>query len=29
MLSFAVTHNAVADWYHRRRQRDEAPDLAA
>ena len=29
MLSFAVTHNAVADWYHRRRQRDETPGLAA
>ncbi|WP_448062437.1 hypothetical protein [Cellulomonas hominis] len=29
MLSFAVTHNAVSDWYHRRRQRDETPGLAA
>ncbi|WP_087507978.1 hypothetical protein [Cellulomonas iranensis] len=24
MLSFAVTHNAVADWHHRQRQRIQA-----
>ncbi|MDQ0424556.1 hypothetical protein [Cellulomonas iranensis] len=29
MLSFAVTHNAVADWHHRRRQRDQALTPAA
>ena len=29
MLSFAVTHNAVADWHHRRRQRVQALAPAA
>ena len=29
MLSFAVTHNVVADWYHRPRERTSAPVLAA
>ena len=29
MLSFAVTHNAVADWYHRRRDGARAPAAAA
>ncbi|UCN14052.1 hypothetical protein LFM56_14325 [Cellulomonas iranensis] len=29
MLSFAVTHNAVADWHHRRRQHIQALAPAA
>lgn len=29
MLSFAVTHNAVADWYHRHRTRTRATTVAA
>lgn len=29
MLSFVVTHNAVADWYHRHRQQTQAPSRAA
>lgn len=29
MLSFAVTHNAVADWHHRQRQRGQALTPAA
>lgn len=28
-LSFAVMHNAVADWYHRRRDGARAPAAAA
>lgn len=29
MLSFAMTHNAVADWHHRQRQRTPALAPAA
>lgn len=29
MLSFAVTYNAVADWYHRRRDGARPPAAAA